>query len=586
MKRFACVWLPTFPIDRMRRANPGSVPRDEPLALVESGSRGIAVTAVNRPAMASGIHAGLMLADARAVLPGLATRPAEAARDARALEQLALWLGRYGPHRNIDGADGLWIDITGAAHLFGGETGLAKDCVGRLRRAGFQAFIAIADTRSGAYALARHGRMTGGMIIAPPGDMRAALAGLPVEGLQLTGDLVILLRRLGLKQIGQLYALPRAALARRFRDATPKVASKRAMMGRRRRRDLVRPAAAYAGWAEALVMRLDQALGLLSEPERGLSEPPVYRVQRMYAEPLISNDGILSALDDLAANLCVTLNDKQEGARALRFAIYRADGTCAQAVVRTSRPACEASHIIELFQPRLERMDAGLGIDAIVVEALQTERRAREQTNFAVAGHNGNDPALLVDRLVNRLGPHAVFYLGPVESHIPERAQRRIPALQGAVRASAESQATKVEAANASNRPSFLLQPAEPIAVIAEVPDGPPARFTWRRVTRRVVRSEGPERIAPEWWRLIGQGGELAGGGGAPANMRAGLAGGGGAPTNMRMRDYYRVEDEHGGMYWIYRAGLYPLSRPSAEPVGETTDHAVAPPAWYLHGLF
>jgi protein ImuB len=566
MKRFACVWLPAFPIDRMRRTKPGSVPRDEPFALVESGPRGITITAVNRPAMGNGIHAGQMLADARAVLPGLVTRPAEIARDVRALKQLALWLGRYGPHRNIDGADGFWIDITGVAHLFGGETELAKDCVDRLRRAGFQALIATADTRSGAYALVRHGRMTGGVIMAPPGGIRTALAELPVEGLQLTGDLVILLRRLGLKQIGQLYALPRAALARRFRDAAPKVASKHAMMGRKRRRGLVRPAAAYTGWAEALVMRLDQALGILSEPARGLNEPPVYRVQRVYAEPLISNDGILSALDDLAENLCVTLDEKQEGARALRFAIYRADGTFAEAVVRTSRPACEASHIIELFQPRLEQMDAGLGIDAIVVEAVQTERRAHEQTNFAVASRHGSDPALLVDRLVNRLGSHAVFHLSPVESHIPERAQRRISALQGSVRASAESQTI-----SGQSRPSFLLQPAEPITVIAEVPDGPPARFTWRRVTRRVARSEGPERIAPEWWRLIGQGEEMTGGG---------------APANMRMRDYYRVEDEHGAMYWIYRSGLYPLSAPLSEPVGETTDHAVAPPTWYLHGLF
>jgi len=339
-------------------------------------------------------------------------------------------------------------------------------------------------------------------------------------------------------------------------------------------------------------MRLDQALGVLSEPERGLSEPPVYRVQRAYAEPLISNDGIVSALDALAANLCAMLNDKQEGARALRFAIYRADGTCAQAVVRTSRPACEASHIIALFQPRLEQMDAGLGIDAIVVEALQTERRTHEQANFAAAGHNGNDPALLVDRLVNRLGTHAVFHLSPVASHIPERAQRRIPALQ--VRACASAQSKTV---SAQIRPSFLLQPAEPITVIAEVPDGPPARFTWRRVTRRVTRSQGPERIAPEWWRLIGHGGEVTNrnapanartglaGDGAPANMRTGLAGGG-APANMRMRDYYCVEDEYGAIYWIYRAGLYPLGALPNQSAGETTDHAVAPPAWYLHGLF
>jgi len=191
MKRFACVWLPTFQIDRMRRACPQWVPQAQPFGLVESGPRGVCLTAVNHRAALNGIHAGQMLADARAVLPGLLTRAAEPDRDARMLNQLALWLGRYGPHRNIDGVDGLWVDITGVAHLFGGEAALARDCVDRFKRAGFQALMAIADTRSGAFALARYGPMIGQVAIAAPGEIRTALAELPIEGLQLTGDLVL-----------------------------------------------------------------------------------------------------------------------------------------------------------------------------------------------------------------------------------------------------------------------------------------------------------------------------------------------------------------------------------------------------------
>jgi protein ImuB len=594
MKRFASIWLPTIQIDRLRRAHPrmAVVLREQPFALVESGPRGQCITAVNQVAATGGIHAGLMLADARAILPALMTRPAEPARDAHQLQQLALWLGRYGPQRNADGSDaqwdGLWVDITGVAHLFGGEQALAEDCVTRLRRAGFRARIAIADTRSGAFALVRYGTMTKGIVISAPGAMRASLTDLPVEGLQLTSDLIILLRRLGLKRIGQLYALPRASLARRFRDAAPKVSK-----GRKRQRALVKPvAAAYAGWAEALVMRLDQALGDLGEPAHGLVEAPVYRVQRAYAEPLISHDGILAALNDLAGELCAVLDKRDEGARALRFAIYRADGTCAEVAVRTSRPARESRHIIELFQARLERINAGLGLDAVVLEAEHTERLQREQTGFAAgSGLPTNDPAVLIDRLSNRLGSASVFYLEDVASHVPERAQRCVSALTGRPRMLPEDQAIHIAKAS---RPAFLLEPAELIKVIAEVPDGPPVRFTWRRVTRRVTHAEGPERIAPEWWRLLAQaantraaeaevgaqGNADAAGGGVQANPHIGLAGGG-VQANMRVRDYYRVEDEHGGLYWMYRAGLYPNGpNDDAEYVTNVA------PTWYLQGVF
>ena len=583
----------------MRRACPQEVPETEPFALVESGPRGVSLTAVNRPAAANGIHAGQMLADARAVVPGLLTGAAAPDRDRQALNQLALWLGRYGPHRHVDGGDGLWVDITGVAHLFGGEAALARDCVRRFKRAGFEALMAVADTRSGAFALARYGggRMTERVAIAPPSEIRAALADLPVEGLQLTGDLIVLLRRLGLKRIGQFYDLPRSALARRFRAAAPKT-----VKGRKRHRGFVKPAATYNGWAEALIMRLDQALGELSEPARGIVEPPVFRVQRIYAEPLISHDGVLAALDDLAAELCAVLDARDEGARALMFALYRADGTVADVSVRTSRPARDKGHIAELFLARLERLDVGLGLDAVVLEALQTERLVRAQTGFAapgaIEGQVDDKTGLLIDRLSNRLGAGAVFHLEAVASHIPERAERRVTALQG------PWLGPEIPVCDTSDfklpRPAFLLAPAEPIRVLAEVPDGPPVRFTWRRVTRRVARAEGPERIAPEWWRLIGErtvsqeavgdddGDDL----GLGAVVRT-------PPPAWRIRDYYRVEDEHGGVYWMYRAGIYPSSEPgvaatvateatpdAARDVAPALTPALAPPTWYMQGLF
>jgi protein ImuB len=527
-----------------------------------------------------GVRVGQALNDARAILPALITRPGEVARDAVVLGRLALWLGRYGPSRNIEGEDGLWVDITGVAHLFGDEEGLARDCLERLEAAGFMARLGIGDTRSGAYALARYGCRRGKAIaIAPQGDMRAALRELPVEALQLKSDLVVLLGRLGLKRIGQLYGLPRAALERRFRDG--------AGTGRGGRRRGVSSSCRgrQEGWAEALVMRLDQALGMLSEPVKSLCEPPLFRAQRSYAEPLISHDGIVAALNSLAEELCDHLAVRSMGTRRVEFQVYRSDGEVVRLNVRASRPVARAGHLVDLFTPRLERVDAGLGVDALVLEAFDCAVLAAEQANIAerdTAGFNGGLSGgfdALVDRLANRLGGDAVYYLNPVDRHIPELAQARMPALGETTTENISSGRPIVP------RPLFLIDPPERIEVLADVPDGPPVRFRWRRMTRRVVRAEGPERIAPEWWRQLFVEGD-------PRERetqdgREGIAVG---HPRWRTRDYYRIEDAHGAQYWVYRAGLYGADDAAAGSGGEllTGEPSAARemPVWFLQGMF
>ena len=501
-------------------------------------------------------------------------------RDGIVLDRLALWLGRYGPSRNIEGEDGLWVDITGVAHLFGGEEGLARDCVERLEAAGFAARLGIGDTRSGAYALARYGCRRGKVIaIAPQGDMGTALCELPVEALQLKGDLVVLLGRLGLKRIGQLYGLPRAALERRFRDG--------AATGRGGRRRGVSSSwsGRQEGWAEALVMRLDQALGVLSEPAKSLCELPLFRAQRSYVEPLISHDGIVAALNSLAEDLCDHLAARSMGTRRVEFQVYRSDGEVVRLNVRASRPVARAGHLVDLFTPRLERVDAGLGIDALALEAFDCAVVAVEQANIAecdAAGCNGGFPGefdALVDRLANRLGTDAVYYLKPVDRHVPELAQARVPAL-------GEPSGEDVSRGRITvPRPLFLIDPPERIEVLADVPDGPPVRFRWRRVTRRVVRAEGPERIAPEWWQQLFV--ERDPRERETQDGREGIAVG---HPRWRTRDYYRIEDTHGGQYWVYRAGLYGADDADAGSDGEllTGEPAAARemPVWFLQGMF
>jgi protein ImuB len=590
MKRFASIWLPRFRIDRLRRDKPGLVPSDRPFALVESGTNGIIIVAVNARASEEGIRPGQALADARAIRPDLATLPADPVRDGAVLERFALWLGRYGPCRNAEGSDGLWVDITGVAHLFGGERALARDCGERLGAAGFAAQVAIADTRAGAFALARYGVHQGvgadEGAIAPRGGMRDVLAGLPVEALQLSGDLVLTLRRLGLRRIGQLYDLPRASLERRFRGEEN---------GRRlpAKKNAKRESRRHARWAEALVLRLDQTLGNASEPAAGLTEPALSRVQKCYAEPLVSHAGILAALEELAIVLCAELGARLTGARRIRFVIFRSDGDIAQCEVRTSRPVASAGHIVDLFRLRLERIDAGLGIDALLLEAFDCEALVLSQTGWvegrdAASGRGSGrggcraEMAVLGDRLANRLGPRAVYRLSGRDRHIPEYAQRCVPVL-------GEARPLPAVASPAALRPLFLLDPAERVDVLAEVPDGPPARFTWRRVPRRVVKAEGPERIAPEWWLRLGGDGLRA-----EAARRENGHGAGGDTTaavpapRWRTRDYWRVEDGEGAQYWLYRAGLYGDDPGAGDGAGCNCGAACGgePPVWFLQGVF
>lgn len=586
MKRFVSVWLMNFAIERLRRASRGdrvigvdgaSGPEGgggaaskpaacaaRAFALVASGPRGVVICAVNRSARRAGVQVGQTLADARAIHPSLMTRPAEPDADDKALRDIAVWAGRYGPNRNREGEDGIWIEISGVGHLFGGEEGLAQDLHGRLARAGFSARIAIADTPGAAYALARYGVRPGAYItISPPGECAQTLGQLPVDGLRLSDDAARLLKRLGLRTIGQVMAIPRAALARRFREET------RAGHGRDGRKGGM---GVRAQLAHAVVWRLDQALGKVSEPRAAIEEPPVRQVSWPFMEPLISTEGILAALDDLCVRLGTVLREAGEGARSLRLCLYRSDGSRAVVEAGASAPVHDAEHIASLFRDRLETIDAGMGIDLMALEAVSVEATSATQSALAAPGRHGGDINHLIDRISNRLGAERVLRLCPFASHLPERAERRTAALE---HSSSKASALQQDPALRSNestgpRPAFLLTHPEPIAVIAEMPEGAPARFSWRRITRRVAKSSGPERIAPEWWRHL-----------STAHARARQSDHGdnadGARVRLpRTRDYYVLEDEVGGRYWVFRDGIYTNA---CEAEGGA-------PTWYMHGLF
>jgi protein ImuB len=470
--------------------------------VVGSEERGLILTAVNAASLSQGLFPGLGLADARFTLP------AAPKQDEEALLDLARWAScRYSPTLNVDGDDGLWLDVTGVSHLFGGEDALLADMDRRLARLGFTARLAFAETCGGAHALARYVRPSR---IVPDGEIEAALAPLPVEALRLEPETVLLLKRLGLKRIGQLYALPRGSLERRFHS-----------------KDI----------AEAVLLRLDQALGRRKEPRIPLLPEPDFVARLPFPEPLLTHEGVLAGIDHLARELCTKLARAARGCRRLALWIARADGSSTVIEAGLSAPSREKQHLLRLIEDKIETLDMGFGVDLMALTALANDPLSPAQTSLT-ASNRKTEAGLLIDCLVNRLGARAVRRLMPRASHIPELAQTLKSAFAGPC-------FWPEELAKPPRPPLFFDDP-EPLSVLAEIPEGPPARFTWRRVTRRVIKAEGPERIAPEWWRST-----------SPA----------------RQRDYYRIEDENGHRYWVFRDGLYQESE-------------LGSPSWYLHGVF
>ncbi len=457
--------------------------------------------AVDEAGRRLGLRPGQTHADARAIAPDLAVAPAEPEAETRALHALALWFERFSPSVAIDagppGAEGLMLDMTGAAHLFGGEAALLGEIGRRLDGADIPASLAMADTPGAAWALARYGQ--GRRCIAPPGRMREALTDLPVEALRIEPDAVKLLARFGLRRIADLYALPRAGLARRFRGE--------------------------AGLT--LVRRLDQALGVEAEPLTTERPPSDYRVWQAFAEPLIAMEGVAFALPALAQALAAQLEREGMGARMLALDAFRTDGRRVRLTAGLSAPSRAPAHLLRLLKEKgLEHLDLGFGADALMLSALAAEPLAARQDALPSSDVDApRDEALagLIDRLKARLGDDAVRRPAPFESHLPERSERWLRASPTAADALAPGPGRP--------RPLLLLDPPEPVEAIAELPDAAPSRFVWRRAAHRVVKAEGPERLSPEWWRA--------------------------APTTPRTRDYYAVEDEAGRRFWLYREGLY-----------------------------
>ena len=499
------------------------------------GKGGARIVSLNRAARQGGLTEGELLSNARSKVLDLQSRDADPAADAAALRKLALWCLRYTPIAaswdDKSGADGLFLDITGCSHLLGGEAQLLADLEGRLRAFGLYPRTAIAGTAGASWAMARHGASHRRIVAS--GEESNALEDLPLAALRLSAETQALLRRLGFKRIGELVDQPRAPFAARFEPE--------------------------------LLRRLDQALGRAPEPLVSIVAPPVYHARAAFLEPILSQEHVLEAATRLLRELGDALARDGVGARVLRLLLFRVvsetrfqhDGGVQSLDLGLAAPSRDPEHIARLIALRLDRLgddlEADFGFEAAAVHVLAAEPLAERQERLGMdeASAAPEGLARLIDRLQQRLGAGAVCQLHPHQSHIPERAERAVSPSPRSSRGEGHGGAVppargegQAWGEGTAPRPLLMLPRPEAAEVIALIPEGPPRQFRWRGVLHQVAETQGPERIAPEWWRR----------------------------TAEETRDYYVVEDMAGRRFWLYRAGLY--------------DRGEATPQWFVHGVF
>jgi protein ImuB len=524
-RRILSLWLPRLPIDRIKRelwlSGVASVKtqNSDPSVVVAKQNNALQIFALDDMAARLGLDVGLPLANARAICPQLRVFDADQAADAHALTAIAEWCDRFTPLVALDPPHGLFLDITGCVHLFGGEAAMMRLLCDVLTAQGFAVSAAIAGTAVCARTLTRH---VHGRIISD-GEEADAVGPLPVSALGADETVVIGLRRAGLKTIRDVASRARHEITARF----------------------------GAGFTSLL----EQALGQSDAPISPLKPLPDYIVEKRFAEPVATEAVISATLSGLAKMLVAAMAQQGKGARRLEARFFRTDGAVRTIMVDTGQPVVRGEVIDRLFRERLgalnDPLDPGFGFDLIRLSASRTEIVVQQQRDLDANVHDNDELAALIDRIAARIGGRRVVVHLPQDTHIPERTVLAAPAQHHLATAVQAAWPARAEG-EPPLRPLRLFERPEQIKVIAQVPDGPPARFVWRRATHAVVRAEGPERVAMEWWRAQGE---------------------------MLTRDYFRVEDEAGLRFWLYRDGLYDRE------IEQEQDKAVQP-NWYMHGLF
>jgi protein ImuB len=449
-------------------------------------------------AESKGINKGMALADARVLTPDLEVQDDKPDLADKLLNRIAEWCIRFTPVVAVDLPDGLILDVTGCAHLWGDDLKYISRITKKLNERGYDVRVAMADTIGVAWGAARYGRQT----VIPGGMHLESLMSLPPEALRLEIDTIERLHKLGLHQVSQFINMPRASLRRRF--------------------------------GPQFISRLDMALGQEIETIQPVQPIEPYQERLPCMEPIVTATGIEIAIKELLEKLCHRFQQEQKGLRTSYFKCYRVDGKVELVDIGTNRPSRSVSHLFKLFEPKLSTIEPALGIELFVLEAPKVEDLFPEQEKMweETGGLEDIRLAELIDRITNKIGIQTVHRYLPDEHYWPERSFKKAGSLQ-------EKPTTLWR--SDKPRPLHLLSEPETIEVTAPIPDYPPMLFRHRGKLHQIVKADGPERIEQEWWLQQGQ-----------------------------HRDYYRVEDEEGNRYWLFRLGHY--------------DEKIF--RWFLHGYF
>jgi len=496
IRRILALWLLRLPTDRLIRKHGARF--DAPLVISQKANNALYVYALEARAQKLGLTKGQPLANARAMVQPLAIVPANEKADAALLESIANWCDRFTPLVSLDAPDGLFLDITGAAHLFGGETAMLATVIGSIARQGLAVQGAIAGTSLAAHALARYVPSA----ITPPGGEAQAVAPLPITALECDDKALRALRHAGLKSVAMVASRLHSELSERL--------------------------------GAGFVSRLKVMLGAQEKPLQPRRALPDLMAEQRFVEPIVTEETIAASLLNLAEHLSEILEREGRGARMLEAAFFRADGKVARIAIRTGEPLRDPKVMLRLLRQRLDALadplDPGFGFDLIRLEALLAEETKPATISFDSNENARRQIGFLVDRLSARFGDARVQRFVPQDTHIPEAQSVAVPAQDNDFDRQHWS-LTRLPG-DPPRRPLRLLEKPEEISVpLSEVPDGPPVRFRWRRAQFDVARAEGPERIAMEWWRSRGL-----------------------------TRDYFRVETRDGQRFWLYRDGLHAQS--------------------------
>ncbi|MEO9458623.1 MAG: DNA polymerase Y family protein [Lentilitoribacter sp.] len=494
-----------------------------PMVCVAKQKGAMRLASLDISAQSHRLREGQGVTEARAICPDLDIIPSDDAADLAFLNALADWADRYTPLIGIDAPfgkpQGLFLDITGCAHLFGGEAEMLKDIISRFDKMGIYATGSIAPTPGLAWGLARQHEpcdYVSENVIMNWDNLDARFRQFPMAALRLPLDMLLALDRVGLKKVKDIMSAPRKPLMRRF--------------------------------GPLLLKRLDQALGREEEPVSPRLPVSDLSVERRLAEPIGRQEDIETCIEQLSNSLRCDLEKRGQAGQEFMLLLFRMDGVVRQIMIGLSAPSRDAKRIKALFSQKLaaiyDESDAGTGFETIRLCVVQAVVKSDVQESFVNGSNVQTNMHQLADQITARLGKDSVVKPAFHQSFIPELAASFVPVIEHKQYDETILQNDYYE------RPIRLFSNPEPVTAIAEVPEGPPIRFKWRRSQYQVARAEGPERIAAEWW-IDGE--------------------------SAQTRDYYRVEDKSGRRFWIFRQGLY-------ERETHLSDGLL--PKWFMHGLF